>query len=199
MAAAATTASVAGAATTRSRAAPATTAATAVRATTPPPVASRRPRSRRCTGRPAAPWWLWQDHGLTAETRGGRGDEDECRRSVGAREELGDRRAGPGPAEAGRGTDPLRRRRAVPLRRAPPPRRHRPPLPLGRRARGRRHRRGGRARREPGEARRPCRVLVHPVLRVLPLVLHRPAEPLRPRRHHPRGLHARRDVPVPQR
>ena len=46
------------------------------------------------------------------------------------------------------------------------------PTALHRRPRGRRHRRGGRARGDPGrQARRPRRVLVHSLLRSLPLVL----------------------------
>ena len=91
-----------------------------------------------------------------------------------------------------RGPDPLHPRGPVPLRRARRPRRPRGPAADGARPRGRRDHRGGRARRHPGQGRRPRRLLVHPELRHLPLVRDRPAGDLRHGRDDPRGLPARR-------
>ncbi len=69
-------------------------------------------------------------------------------------------------------------------------------LPVYRRPRGRRDHRGGRPGRHQGREGRPRRLRVHPVLRPLPLVLDRPPEPVRPRRHDPGRLPPRRQLPV---
>ena len=93
---------------------------------------------------------------------------------VRARQADRDRGARPRRAPGGRGADPLHPRGPVPLRRPRRPRRPRGPAADGPRPRGRRDHRGGRPRRHPGQGRRPRRLLVHPELRHLPLLRHRP-------------------------
>ena len=90
-----------------------------------------------------------------------------------------------GRAEGQRGPDQVLGGRAVPLRRPHPEGRRADAHARGRRARGRGSGRGGRRGRDPGEGRRPRRLLVHPRLRQVPVLLHRPAEPVRRGRRTP--------------
>ena len=111
---------------------------------------------------------------------------------------MGDHRAGPGRAEGRRGRHPVRGGGPVPFRRAHPGYRDRAP-PARRRARGRRRDHQDRPRRHPRQGGRPGGVLVHPRLRHLPVLLHRPPEPVRRGQERGHRLPGRRDLPLPRR
>ncbi len=114
------------------------------------------------------------------------------------------------PAEEGRGPGQARRRGPLPLRRAHGHGRHGPadryrrahghqPVPGHRRARGRGRGRGGRRGRHRPRGRRPRRLLLHPVLRQVPVLSQGAVAAVRPRGVPARGAAVHRpDRAAPQ-
>ena len=128
----------------------------------------------------------------------GPSEHDDARRDLSrAGSAVGDHRARARRPTRQRGPDQVQGGRPVPLRRPHPEGRRADALPGGRRTRGRRDRRRGRRGRHPGQGRRPRRLLVHPGLRQMPVLLDRPPEPVRRGQERLDRRVPRRHVPLP--